>query len=127
MRHGSWAAADKLHAVLQDNMFLLSVEKQEFGLKPMNCPGHCLIFANRTRSYRELPLRLADFGVLHRNEFSGGNCLASLALAWQTACIMCLGLFARSACNKAQTMVTHSVELCRSLTDNSVALQLCTA
>ena len=34
-------------------------------------PGHCLMFANRTRSYRELPLRLADFGVLHRNEFSG--------------------------------------------------------
>lgn len=54
-------------------MFLLNVEKQEFGLKPMNCPGHCLIFANRTRSYRELPLRLADFGVLHRNEFSGGT------------------------------------------------------
>ena len=53
-------------------MFLLNVEKAEFGLKPMNCPGHCLIFGSRTRSYRELPLRLADFGVLHRNEFSGG-------------------------------------------------------
>ena len=58
-------------------MFLLNVEKQEFGLKPMNCPGHCLIFANRTRSYRELPLRLADFGVLHRNEFSGGATVMS--------------------------------------------------
>lgn len=54
-------------------MFLLNVEKAEFGLKPMNCPGHCLIFGSRTRSYRELPLRLADFGVLHRNEFSGGK------------------------------------------------------
>lgn len=40
-------------------------------LKPMNCPSHCLIYASRVRSYRELPIRLADFGVLHRNEFSG--------------------------------------------------------
>ncbi len=37
----------------------------------MNCPGHCLIFGHKTRSHRELPLRLADFGVLHRNELSG--------------------------------------------------------
>lgn len=44
---------------------------QEFGLKPMNCPAHCLMFAQRKRSYRELPMRIADFGVLHRNEFSG--------------------------------------------------------
>lgn len=40
-------------------------------MKPMNCPGHCLIFGHRTRSWRELPLRMADFGVLHRNELSG--------------------------------------------------------
>ncbi|KAL6969483.1 threonine--tRNA ligase [Sarracenia purpurea var. burkii] len=55
----------------RENMFLLEIEKQEFGLKPMNCPGHCLIFDHRVRSYRELPLRMADFGVLHRNEASG--------------------------------------------------------
>ncbi|XP_058074213.1 threonine--tRNA ligase, mitochondrial 1 isoform X2 [Magnolia sinica] len=55
----------------KDNMFVFEIEKQEFGLKPMNCPGHCLMFDNRVRSYRELPLRLADFGVLHRNELSG--------------------------------------------------------
>lgn len=55
----------------RENMFLFEIEKQEFGLKPMNCPGHCLIFDHRVRSYRELPLRLADFGVLHRNEASG--------------------------------------------------------
>ena len=42
-----------------------------FALKPMNCPGHCLVFAHRERSYRDLPLRMADFGVLHRNELSG--------------------------------------------------------
>lgn len=55
----------------KDNMFSFSVEKQEFGLKPMNCPGHCVMFGHRARSYRELPLRFADFGVLHRNEYSG--------------------------------------------------------
>ncbi|GAB2233368.1 hypothetical protein Droror1_Dr00002590 [Drosera rotundifolia] len=55
----------------KENMFVFEIEKQEFGLKPMNCPGHCLIFDHRVRSYRELPLRMADFGVLHRNEASG--------------------------------------------------------
>ena len=73
----------------QDNMFLLNVEKQEFGLKPMNCPGHCLIFANRTRSYRELPLRLADFGVLHRNEFSGGTLRAVVANPYPCQWLLC--------------------------------------
>ncbi|XP_063238553.1 threonine--tRNA ligase 1, cytoplasmic isoform X1 [Bacillus rossius redtenbacheri] len=54
-----------------ENMFSFEVEKESFALKPMNCPGHCLMFDQRTRSWRELPLRLADFGVLHRNELSG--------------------------------------------------------
>lgn len=54
------------------NMFSFNAGKDQFVLKPMNCPGHCLLFANDVRSYRELPLRLADFGVLHRNEYSGG-------------------------------------------------------
>lgn len=54
-----------------DDMFKLDVEKEQFALKPMNCPGHALIFASRDRSYRELPIRMADFGVLHRNEKSG--------------------------------------------------------
>ncbi|KAA3672769.1 threonyl-tRNA synthetase [Paragonimus westermani] len=54
-----------------DNMFKIDIEKQQFGLKPMNCPGHCLMFAKEIRSHRDLPLRFADFGVLHRNEFSG--------------------------------------------------------
>ncbi|XP_045537656.1 threonine--tRNA ligase 1, cytoplasmic [Papilio machaon] len=54
-----------------ENMFSFDVEKETFALKPMNCPGHCILFDNRPRSWRELPLRLADFGVLHRNELSG--------------------------------------------------------
>jgi len=54
-----------------ENMFSFECEGQEFALKPMNCPGHCVMFRHRVRSYRELPLRFADFGVLHRNELSG--------------------------------------------------------
>ena len=46
-------------------------QDEEFGLKPMNCPGHCLLFASEKRSYRELPIRYADFSPLHRNEISG--------------------------------------------------------
>ncbi|KCV69864.1 hypothetical protein H696_03335 [Fonticula alba] len=45
--------------------------KELMGLKPMNCPGHCLIFASDTRSHRDLPIRMADFSPLHRNELSG--------------------------------------------------------
>ncbi|KAF2502637.1 threonyl-tRNA synthetase [Lophium mytilinum] len=55
----------------KDDMFTFEVEKDQWGLKPMNCPGHCLIFGFRERSYRELPIRMADFGILHRNEASG--------------------------------------------------------
>merc|ERR1719461_134744 len=54
-----------------ENMFKISIEKEAFGLKPMNCPGHCIMFDQTTRSYKDLPLRMADFGVLHRNELSG--------------------------------------------------------
>ena len=52
-------------------MFSFDVEKETYALKPMNCPGHCLLFGSRDRSYRELPLRFAEWGVLHRNEASG--------------------------------------------------------
>ena len=55
----------------KDDMFTLSVDRETFALKPMNCPGHCLMFGSRDRSYKELPLRFADFGVIHRNEASG--------------------------------------------------------
>ncbi|GMT34356.1 hypothetical protein PFISCL1PPCAC_25653, partial [Pristionchus fissidentatus] len=54
-----------------DDMFKFEVEKEQFGLKPMNCPGHCLMFGHHPHTYNELPIRFADFGVLHRNEMSG--------------------------------------------------------
>ncbi|GAB66536.1 threonyl-tRNA synthetase, partial [Plasmodium cynomolgi strain B] len=52
-------------------MFIFNVEEKEWGMKPMNCPGHCIMFKQLNASYRSLPIRLADFGVLHRNEISG--------------------------------------------------------
>jgi threonyl-tRNA synthetase len=56
----------------RENMFLAeSRDERVLAVKPMNCPGHVLIFRNRLRSYRELPLRLAEFGSCHRNEPSG--------------------------------------------------------
>lgn len=55
----------------KDAMFSFEVEGQEWAMKPMNCPGHCLMFGSTVRSYRDLPIRYADFGVLHRNELSG--------------------------------------------------------
>ena len=55
----------------KDDMFVFDVEKEQWALKPMNCPGHALLFGHRERSYRELPIRMAEFGILHRNEASG--------------------------------------------------------
>jgi threonyl-tRNA synthetase len=55
----------------RENMFTLKVEGHEYGLKPMNCPGHCVLYGQTPHSYRELPLRLAEAGNLHRNELSG--------------------------------------------------------
>ena len=55
----------------RDGMFTTESEKRDYALKPMNCPGHILIFKNHLRSYRDLPLRYGEFGQCHRNEPSG--------------------------------------------------------
>ncbi len=55
----------------KENMFNLRVEKESYSLKPMNCPESTLIYSAKIRSYQDLPLRLAEFGTLHRNELSG--------------------------------------------------------
>jgi threonyl-tRNA synthetase len=55
----------------KEAMFFSEVDEREFAVKPMNCPTHCLIYATRLRSYRDLPIRYADFGRLHRYERSG--------------------------------------------------------
>lgn len=55
----------------KENMFNFQIEKESYSLKPMNCPEACLIYSTKVRGYHELPIRLAEFGNLHRNELSG--------------------------------------------------------
>ncbi len=55
----------------QENMFTLQREQEQFAVKPMNCPAHCVLYASETRSYRDLPLRFAEYGQLARYERSG--------------------------------------------------------
>jgi threonyl-tRNA synthetase len=59
------------YEAFRDDMFLMEVHDGEYGVKPMNCPGHCYLFASRKYSYRDLPIRFADFSRLHRFEPSG--------------------------------------------------------
>ncbi|WP_438824712.1 threonine--tRNA ligase [Bacillus sp. JJ1474] len=63
-RSGHW---DHYH----ENMYFSEVDQTKFAMKPMNCPGHMLIFKNSLYSYRDLPIRLAEFGQVHRHEYSG--------------------------------------------------------
>lgn len=55
----------------KDNMYFSEVDHKSFALKPMNCPGHMLMFKNKLHSYRELPICMCEFGQVHRHEFSG--------------------------------------------------------
>ncbi|HKY07012.1 MAG TPA: threonine--tRNA ligase [Candidatus Binatia bacterium] len=59
------------YEAFRDDMFLMNVHDGEYGVKPMNCPGHCYLFAAKKYSYRDLPVRYADFSRLHRFEQSG--------------------------------------------------------
>ena len=65
-----WARSGHLEAY-SENMYFVDVDEREFGVKPMNCPAHALMYLADSHSYRELPMRWADFGRLHRNERSG--------------------------------------------------------
>ncbi|MCS7241876.1 threonine--tRNA ligase [Candidatus Caldatribacterium sp.] len=55
----------------RENMYFTKIDERDFAIKPMNCPGGILVFQSRLRSYRELPLRLAELGIVHRHELSG--------------------------------------------------------
>jgi threonyl-tRNA synthetase len=59
------------YEAFRDDMFLMNVHDGEYGVKPMNCPGHCYLYASKKYSYRDLPIRYADFSRLHRFEPSG--------------------------------------------------------
>jgi len=55
----------------KENMYIFKIEKQEYAIKPMNCPGHILVYRSKTRSYRDLPLKYFELGTVYRNEKSG--------------------------------------------------------
>lgn len=59
------------YAYYKENMYFTCVDEQSYAVKPMNCPGAFIVFNTRPRSYRELPLKLAEFGLVHRHELSG--------------------------------------------------------
>lgn len=63
------------YAYYKENMYFTCVDDQSYAVKPMNCPGSFLVFNTRPRSYRELPLKLAEFGLVHRHELSGSSWL----------------------------------------------------
>ena len=70
-KSGHWDKYKENMFIINKNSIDTEDENDEFSLKPMNCPGHCMMFKHILPSYRDLPIRLADFGVLHRNELSG--------------------------------------------------------
>jgi threonyl-tRNA synthetase len=55
----------------KENMYFTKIDNEEYAIKPMNCPGHTLIYGNDRHSYRDLPIRMAEFGIVHRHELSG--------------------------------------------------------
>lgn len=69
-RAGLWETSGHLH-FYREHMFTMDVDGQEYVVKPMNCPGHILVYKRRLYSYRELPVRIAEMGTVYRNELSG--------------------------------------------------------
>ncbi len=55
----------------KQNMYFTTIDNEEYAVKPMNCPGHILVYASERHSYRDLPIRMAEFGMVHRHELSG--------------------------------------------------------
>jgi threonyl-tRNA synthetase len=92
----------------RDNMYFTRVDEREFGVKPMNCPGHTLIYAARKHSYRDLPLRIADFGRLHRYERSGvtSGLTRVRSFAQDDAHIFC-------APDQIETEISHLIRMLR--------------
>lgn len=68
---GHWEKYKENMFIINKNSIDTETDNDEYSLKPMNCPGHCMMFKHTLPSYKELPIRWADFGVLHRNELSG--------------------------------------------------------
>jgi len=70
MQSGLWKTSGH-YDYYKENMYTFNIEEQEYVLKPMNCPGHILIYKSKTRSYKDLPLRLFELGTVYRHEKAG--------------------------------------------------------
>jgi threonyl-tRNA synthetase len=92
----------------RDNMYFVRIDDEDYAVKPMNCPGACLIYRTSLHSYRDLPLRLAEMGIVHRHELSGvlHGLTRVRAFNMDDAHIYCTP-------DQIQEMVTETVELIR--------------
>ena len=70
MRSDIWVTSGH-YEYYKENMYIFKIDNQEYAIKPMNCPGHILVYKSKTRSYRDLPMRLFELGTVYRNEKSG--------------------------------------------------------
>jgi len=70
MQAGLWHTSGH-YDYYKENMYIMQIEGKEFVLKPMNCPGHILIYKSKTRSYKDLPLRMFELGTVYRQEKAG--------------------------------------------------------
>jgi len=108
----------------RDNMYFTEVDERQFAVKPMNCPAHCLMYSEGRHSYKELPLRIADFGRLHRYELSGA--VAGLtrvrSFAQDDAHIFCTPAQIQDEVLSTVSMILE----CYTAFDFSVAIQLST-
>jgi threonyl-tRNA synthetase len=119
-----WRTSGHL-ANYQESMFFTEVDEKEFAVKPMNCPAACLIYGTRMRSYRDLPLRLADFGRLHRYERSG---VTSGLFRVRTFCQDDAHLFCTEEQLEAEVLAAADMilEVYRTLGFDKVAIELST-
>lgn len=108
-----------------DHMFFSELDERQFAVKPMNCPGHCLIFDTRLHSYRDLPVRYADFGRLHRYERSGvtQGLLRVRSFAQDDAHIFCTD---EQVKEEVQSCVEMLFRIYRTLGFDEVAVELST-
>ena len=97
------------YAHYKENMYFTNIDERSFAIKPMNCPGAIMLYSERPRSYRELPLRLSEFGLVHRHELSGvlNGLLRVRAFTQDDAHIFCMPSQIESEIKSLLELVIH--------------------
>lgn len=97
------------YAHYKENMYFTNIDERSFAIKPMNCPGAIMLYSERPRSYRELPLRLSEFGLVHRHELSGvlNGLLRVRAFTQDDAHIFCMPNQIESEIKSLLELVIH--------------------